>query len=200
MKKFAIVLLALAAVALLGTSALAKGNPLADNEKKINKEFAALVPKDKVKNVDDLYKKWQEVLAGKSDAYILDVRSVPEFQAFHIEGASHIHDGHMYTIPKKIKDPNAEIWVFCRTQHRAAYIAGFLYKYGYKNVYWVGKAADGSPGGMVGWVKRGYPIVNYFFGYADKNGIHYSKPPLKERKGKNFVREFDGQRGEYTAK
>lgn len=200
MKKFAIVLLALAAVAMLGTSALAKGNPLADNEGKINKEFTALVPKDKVKNVDDLYKKWQDVLAGKSDAYILDVRSVPEFQAFHIEGASHIHDGHMYTIPKVIKDPNAEIWVFCRTQHRAAYIAGFLYKYGYKNVYLVGKSADGSPGGMVGWVKRGYPIVNYFFGYADKTGIHYAKPPLKERKGKNFVREFDGQRGEFSAK
>lgn len=200
MKKLAVILFALAALALLSTAAMAKGNPLADNEKKVNKEFAALVPKDKIKNVDDLYKKWQEVLAGKSDAYILDVRSVPEFQAFHIEGSSHIHDGHMYTIPKKIKDPNAEIWVFCRTQARSAYIAGFLYKYGYKNVYWVNKAPDGTAGGITGWVKRGYPVVNYFFGYADKNGIHYSKPPLKERKGKNFIREFDGQRGEYTAK
>lgn len=196
MKKLAVILLAMAIVAVMGTGAIAKGNPLKDNETKVYKEFAKLVPKDKVKNVDDLFKKWQEVLAGKSAAYLLDVRTHPEFDAFHIEGSSHIHAGHMYTIPKKIKDPNAEIWVYCRTQHRSAYVAGFLYKYGYKNVYWVSKAPDGTVGGIVGWVKRGYPIVNYFFGYADKKGIHYSKPPLKERRGKSFVREFMGQRGE----
>jgi len=197
MKKVLSVFLALAFVMSFALiAAAADDSPVVAGEKKVVKEFAAAVPKDKIKNIDDLYKKWEEVIAGKSAAYLLDVRSHPEFDAFHIEGSSHIHAGHMYTIPKAIKDADAEIWVFCRTSHRAKYVAGFLYKYGYKNVYLVDKAADGTDGGLVGWAKRGYPVVNYFFGYADKTGIHYSKPPLKERKGKSFVREFSGQRGE----
>ena len=194
MKKLFSVIMALALVVCFGSLALAADNPLAAGEKKVHGEFLKVLPKDKLKTVDDLYAKWQEVIAGKSAAYLLDVRSHPEFDNFHIEGSCHIHAGHMYTIPKKIKDPNAEIWVFCRTQHRAVYVAGFLYKYGYKNVYTVVKDAKGVSGGIVGWIKKGYPIVNYFFGYADGKGVHYAKPPLKERKGKSFVREFGGQR------
>jgi len=196
MKKVFVAILAVAMVMTFSAVAMAADSPLIAGEKKVHAEFVSVIPKDKIKTVDDLYKKWQEVLGGKSDAYLLDVRTHPEFDAFHVEGSSHIHAGHMYTIPKAIKDANAEIWVFCRTSHRAAYVAGFLYKYGYKNVYFVDKAADGTPGGIVGWVKKGYPIVDYFFGYVDKAGMHYAKPPLKERKGKSFVREFSNQRGE----
>ncbi len=195
MKKVLVMVLAVVLALAFAGFAFAGDSPLKAGEKKVHKGFTALVPKDKHKTVDDLYKKWQEVLAGKSAAYLLDVRTHPEFDAFHIEGSSHIHAGHMYTIPKKIKDPNAEIWVYCRTQKRAGYVAGFLYKYGYKNVFYVVKSKD-AKGGIVGWVKRGYPIVNYYFGYADKTGIHYSKPPLKERKGKSYYREFTKQRGE----
>lgn len=194
MKRVLTIMMALALVVSFAAVAMAGDNPLKAGEKKVHAEFTAMIPKAKLKTVDDLYKKWQEVIAGKSAAYILDVRTHPEFNAFHIEGSSHIHAGHMYTIPKKIKDPNAEIWVFCRTQKRAGYVAGFLYKYGYKNVFYVVKAKDGTSGGIVGWVKRGYPIVNYFFGYADGKGIHYSKPALKERKGKSYYREFTNQR------
>lgn len=196
MKKGLVMVLAVVMALAFACFAFAGDNPLQAAEKKVHKEFTSLIPKDKLVTVDDLYKKWQEVLAGKSAAYLMDVRSHGEFDAFHIEGSSHIHAGHMYTIPKKIKDPNAEIWVYCRTQHRAGYVAGFLYKYGYKNVYMVVKDKDGVSGGIVGWVKKGYPIVNYFFGFADKTGIHYSKPPLKERKGKSYIREFTNQRGE----
>ena len=196
MKKVLVMVLAVVLTLAFAGFAFAGDNPLRAAEKKVHAEFTKLIPKDKYVTVDDLYKKWQEVLAGKSAAYLMDVRSHGEFDAFHIEGSSHIHAGHMYTIPKKIKDPNAEIWVYCRTQHRAGYVAGFLYKYGYKNVYFVVKAKDGTSGGIVGWVKKGYPIVNYWFGYVDKTGMHYSKPPLKERKGKSYVREFTGQRGE----
>lgn len=196
MKKVLVIALAAVLTFAFAGLAVAADNPMKAAEKKVHAEFKAAVPKDKYVTVDDLYKKWQEVLAGKSAAYLLDVRTHPEFDAFHVEGSSHIHAGHMYTIPKKITDPNAEIWVYCRTQKRAGYVAGFLYKYGYKNVYYVAKAKDGTTGGIVGWVKRGYPIVNYYFGYADKTGIHYSKPPLKERKGKSYYREFTKQRGE----
>lgn len=200
MKKLFALLVAVTFVFGIAAVAMAGDNPLAANEKEVWKSYYKEVPKDHLKNIDDLYAKWQEVLAGKSKAILLDVRTHPEFEAFHIEGSSHIHSGHMYTIPGKIKDPNTEIWVYCRTQHRAAYVAGILYKYGYKNVYLVDKAPDGTAGGLVGWVARGYPIVNYFFGYADKTGIHYSKPPLKERNCGNWVREFNGQRGETCAK
>ncbi len=196
MRKIIALIMAMAFVFTLAAVAMA-ANPLKAGEKKVHDEFVNMIPKKMYRTVDDMYKKWQEVLAGKSKAILLDVRTHPEFNAFHIEGSSHIHAGHMYTIPKKIPNPNAEIWVYCRTQHRAGYVAGFLYKYGYKNVYFVHKTKDGTPGGITGWVKRGYPIVNYFFGYADKTGIHYSKPPLHERNCGHYIREFSGQRGEF---
>ncbi|MCA1905161.1 MAG: rhodanese-like domain-containing protein [Desulfarculus sp.] len=197
MKKVAAVFMALAFMfSFAALAAAAEANPLVEGEKAFHKEMASLIPADKLKTVDDLYKKWEEVIAGKSKAILLDVRTHPEFDAFHIEGSSHIHAGHMYTIPKKIKDAEDEIWVFCRTDHRAKYVGGFLYKYGYKNVYVVVKDAQGVEGGIVGWVKKGFPVVNYFFGYADKSGVHYSAPPLKERNCGNYIREFDSQRGE----
>ncbi len=201
MKKVAAVFMALAFMfSFAALAAAAEANPLVDGEKAFHKEMSSLIPADKLKTIDDLYKKWEEVIAGKSKAILLDVRSHPEFDAFHIEGSSHIHAGHMYTIPKKIKDAEAEIWVFCRTDHRAKYVGGFLYKYGYKNVYVVVKDAQGVEGGIVGWVKKGFPVVNYFMGYADKNGVHYSAPPLKERNCGNYIREFDSQRGETCGK
>ncbi|KMY66550.1 hypothetical protein AAU61_15525 [Desulfocarbo indianensis] len=196
MKKVFVAILAVAMVMTFSAVAMAADNPLVDAEKKVHAEYTKMIPKEKYVTIDDLYKKWQEVIAGKSKAILLDVRSHPEFDAFHIEGSSHIHAGHMYTIPKAIKDANAEIWVYCRTQHRAGYVAGFLYKYGYKNVYYVVKDKDGVSGGIVGWVKKGYPIVNYWFGYVDKAGMHYAKPPLQERNCQNFIREFTDQRGE----
>jgi rhodanese-related sulfurtransferase len=127
------------------------------NEKAVHDEFVELVPKDKVISVEQFKKIHDEILAGKRNAYMIDCRTHPEFYAFHIEGSDHIHAGHMYTIPGKIKDPNAEIYAFCRTKHRSFYVAGFLYKYGYKNVHVV-------DGGIVGWVKAGYPVVNQFVG------------------------------------
>lgn len=201
MKKVVAVFMALAFMfSFAALAAAADANPLVDGEKAFHKEISGLIPADKLKTIDDLYKKWEEVIAGKSKAILLDVRTHPEFDAFHVEGSSHIHSGHMYTIPKKIKDAEAEIWVFCRTDHRAKYVGGFLYKYGYKNVYVVVKDAQGVEGGIVGWVKKGYPVVNYFFGYADKSGVHYSAPPLKERNCGNYIREFDSQRGETCGK
>ena len=151
--------LCLAIVLCLGGAglAIAEDNPLRAQEKEINKDFAAAIPADRIIGVEQFYKVYQEVMAGKRKAYLIDVRSHPEFYALHLEGSDHIHAGHMYTIPKKIKDPNAEIYIFCRTAHRAKYVAGFLYKYGYKNVWMY-------DGGIVGWAKAGHPFVNQFTG------------------------------------
>ncbi len=115
------------------------------------------IPADKIKSIDDLYAKWQEVQAGKSDAKILDIRTVSEFEVGHILNASNVDSGHAYGMAKKIKDPAREIWVFCRTKHRATYFVGLLYKYGFTNVYI-------AEGGVKAWAEKGYPLYNRYLG------------------------------------
>jgi len=180
MKKLFFGVLALMFLAGAAGLAFAGDNPLAAEEKRINKSFADLIPADKIIGVDQFFKVYQDVMAGKKKAYLIDVRSHPEFYAFHIEGTDHIHAGHMYTIPKKITDPNAEIYIWCRTSHRAKYVAGFLYKYGYKNVWLYNE-------GVVGWAKAGHPFVNEFAGKFTIN--EYRQSPSKEETSFR-VREF----------
>ncbi len=180
MKK--LILFALIFILFLGTASLtfAKDNPLRAEEKRVNASFAALIPPDKIIDVDRFYQVYQDVMAGKKKAYLIDVRTHPEFYAFHIEGTDHIHAGHMYTIPKKIIDPNAEIYVWCRTSHRAKYTAGFLYKYGYRNVYLFN-------GGILAWAKAGHPFVNQFTGKFKI--LEYRKIPSDAEKSFR-MREF----------
>lgn len=130
---------------------------LMSGEKALLDDFRSVIPKDKFMTVDDLYKKWQEVQSGKSKAIILDIRTEAEFDAGHIIGSNNIDSGHAYGLPKKLKDPNAEIWIFCRTKHRASYFVGMLYKYGYKNVYL-------AEGGIKTWGEKGYPLGNKYLG------------------------------------
>lgn len=130
---------------------------LKSGEEALLNEFRSVIPKDKFKTVDDLYQKWQEVQSGKSKAIILDIRTEAEFDSGHIIGSNNIDSGHAYGLPKKIEDPNTEIWVFCRTKHRASYFVGMLYKYGYKNVYF-------AEGGIKDWAEKGYPLGNKYLG------------------------------------
>ena len=149
----------------------------ADEEKKVFEELSALIPKDRVVTVDDLYKKWQEVQEKKSSAVIIDIRTHDEFDTGHLLGSSNIDPGHAYTIPASIPDAEAEIWVFCRTQHRATYFTSFLYRYGYKNVYLV-------KGGIAAWAEKGYPLFNEYLG--EIKDVKYSKrlkEDFKERQG-----------------
>lgn len=180
MRKFLVIAVALLFV--LGTVGLvgASDNPLVDAEKAVHKQFEAAIPPDRIIGVNEFKKIYDDVMAGKRKAYLIDIRTHPEFYAFHIEGTDHIHAGHMYTIPKKIKDPNAEIVVWCRTGHRARYVAGFLYKYGYKNVWMF-------DGGVVAWAKAGYPFVNEFTGKFIIT--EYRKSPSKEETSYR-IREF----------
>ncbi|MCI5118059.1 MAG: rhodanese-like domain-containing protein [Candidatus Electrothrix sp. LOE1_4_5] len=135
------------------------------------KELRAAIPKDKIKNVDDLYAKWQEIQNGKSKAVIIDVRTEAEFDTGHILNSSNVDSGHAYGLYKKIQDPNAEIWVTCRTKHRASYFVGMLYKYGYTNVYI-------AEGGIKAWAEKGYPLANKYLGTIKV--IDYKKK-LKEQ-------------------
>ncbi len=173
MKKLVGIVVALGVLFLFSSSVWSgkTATPLKANEKKIWLGFKNSIPKDKWITAKQFHKVWQEILAGKRKAYMIDVRTDSEFNAFHIEGTDHIQAGHWYIIPKKIKDPNAEIYIFCRTKHRAVYVTGFLYKCGYKNVYIV-------DGGVLAWAKAGYPFVNRFTG--EFKLLRYRKSPSKK--------------------
>lgn len=154
-------------------------DPVAGEKKVWTEEFHNIIPKDTFIGLDQFKKVWEEVLAGKRKAYVLDVRTHPEFYAFHIEGSDHISAGEMFTIPKKIPDPKAEIYVFCRNGYRANYVTGFLIKYGYKNI----RLFDG---GVIGWAKAGLPFVNQFMG---RFVITEYSTDFREE-GKYRIREF----------
>ena len=148
-----------------------------DEEKKVFAELSALIPKDRVASVDDLYKKWQEVQEKKSTAVILDIRSGVEFYAGHLLGSNNIAAGNPYLVPKTWPDPNTELWVFCRTKHRATYFTSFLYRYGYKNVYLV-------DGGIAGWAEKGYPLFSKDFG--EIKVLKYNKELAEEYEARQF--------------
>lgn len=135
----------------------AQATDLKAGEGKVLQELRAAIPANKFKTVDDLYAKWQEVQAGKSKAIIIDIRTEAEFDAGHIIGSNNVDSGHAYALHKKIKDADAEIWIFCRTKHRASYFVGHLYKYGYTNVYF-------AEGGIKAWAEKGYPLGNKYLG------------------------------------
>lgn len=126
-------------------------------EKAMYEEMRKLIPQDRIKTTDDLYKKWQEIQTGQSKAVIIDLRTEAEFDNGHIKDSNNVDSGHAYSVPGRWPDHETEMWVFCRTQHRSSYFAGMLYKYGYKNVYLVEK-------GIVGWAEKGYPLVNKYLG------------------------------------
>lgn len=120
-------------------------------------EMQQLIPPDRRKGVDDLYRQWLDIEAGKSKAVIIDLRTEAEFNSGHIKNSNNIDSGHAYTMPDKWTDPETEIWILCRTTHRATYFVGSLYKYGYKNVFLV-------ENGIVGWAEKGYPLFNTYLG------------------------------------
>ena len=136
---------------------LSSATDLKAGEKAVYDDLRSGIPSEKFKTVDDLYKKWQEVQSGKSKAIILDIRTEEEFNNGHILGSNNVDSGHSYVLAKKMKNPDAEMWVFCRTKHRASYFVGMLYKYGFKNVYI-------AEGGIKGWAEKGYPLVNKYLG------------------------------------
>lgn len=130
---------------------------LKSGEKAIFQEMRANIFKENIKTTDDLYRKWQEVQAGSSKAVLIDLRTQAEFESGHIKDSNNVDSGHAYTMPDKWPDPETELWVYCRTTHRATYFVGTLYRYGYKNVFLV-------ENGIVQWAEKGYPLVNTYLG------------------------------------
>jgi len=167
------------------TCGAAEAVDLLANEKKIFAEFNRDFPADRILSVAQFKTIVDEVNAGERQAYLLDLRSSNEFYTFHIEGADNIHAGHVYTIPRYISDPEAEIYIYCRTSHRAFYVAHFLQQYGYRNLRIV-------KGGMVAWIKAGYPVVNQYMGKFVASFADFDRDYSFDYKetGKYRVREF----------
>jgi len=138
---------------------------LGENEKKAWEKAASAFSADRQLNVQQFKALYEKVMAGQEDAYLVDLRTHPEFYAAHIPGTDHIHAGHMYTFPKKIKDKDAKIVLWCRTHKRGAYVGQRLIQYGYTNVWWY-------KDGIVGWINAGYPLCNKFVGLFKVTDYH----------------------------
>jgi len=183
-----IFILSLVMVFALGAVGLAFADDsemLQAGEKKSWQKAVASVPAERQMNLEQFKKLYDDVIAGKEKAYLIDTRTHPEFYAFHIPYTDHIHSGHMYTFPKLIKDKDAKIVVWCRTFKRQAYVAEKLVEYGYTNV-WTYKE------GIVGWIKAGYPVSNQFVGVFKVTEYHKQFTEIDKKTGKPMwrVREF----------
>jgi rhodanese-related sulfurtransferase len=178
MKRNIGIVLVLAMITVFSTFALARAD-VTKGEKEFYEGIKKQIPPDRIKNVDDLYKVWQDVQAGKSKAILIDVRTQPEFEAGHIEGTNLVTLTHVYTMPRHFPDPNAEYWIWCRTANRTIYFSWLMQQYGYKNV-------NAVVGGVVEWMKKGYPLVNRFMG---RFKVEEYGHPFKE-KGPAQYREF----------
>jgi rhodanese-related sulfurtransferase len=186
MKRLFVFALALAfAVGMAGFALAGGDNPLVAKEKEVYKKACSAVPKDHQIKLAQFKELYDKVMAGKEKAYLVDVRTHPEFYAFHIPYTNHIHAGHMYTFPKKIKDKNAKIVVWCRTHKRQCYVAEKLVQYGYTNVW---TFTDG----IVGWLKAGYPVCNEFAGIFKITEYHKRFSEMDKKTGKPMwqIREF----------
>jgi rhodanese-related sulfurtransferase len=192
MKRFLTIILTLGLIFSFSAIAMAADDSeaLQAKEKEIWQEWCNKIPKERIIGIAEFKKLYDRVMAGEEDAYLIDTRTHPEFYAGHIPGTNHVHSGHMYTIPKKIKDRNAKIVVWCRTKKRQCYVGGFLSMYGYTNVWLYNE-------GIVGWIKAGYPLCNQFMGifkvieyHKYFTGVYKKGPKAGQEKDPFTIREF----------
>ncbi len=154
-------------------------------EKKAWSKACSAIPAERQLDVAQFKKLYDDVMAGKDKAYLIDTRTHPEFYAFHIPYTDHIHSGHMYTFPKKIKDKNAKIVIWCRTYKRQCYVGEKLVEYGYTNVWLYNE-------GIVGWIKAGHLVCNQFAGLFKVTEYHKFFMEQDKETGKPLyrIREF----------
>jgi len=85
---------------------------------------------------------------------LIDVRGKDEFDAGHFKGATWLDRGVVeFTLARTLRDPNAEIIVYCLKGNRSALVVKALKRMGYKNVK--------SHIGLEYWVNAGLPIYNF---------------------------------------
>lgn len=85
---------------------------------------------------------------------LLDVRTREEYDAGHLKGATWIDRGLFeYTLARSVRDPGAEIVVYCKKGNRSGMAVKALKHLGYQNVK--------AHAGFDAWVKAGLPFHNF---------------------------------------
>ena len=95
----------------------------------------------------------QEIIRQTSDLIILDVRTLAEFTAGHIEGAINI-DFYKRDFRTRIKglDRNRPYFIYCRSGNRSNKTYGFMERAGFKAILHL-------DGGINSWARAGLPLV-----------------------------------------
>jgi rhodanese-related sulfurtransferase len=87
----------------------------------------------------------------RSDLYLLDVRTLGEYQKTRLEGARLIpidqFAKRLSEVPK-----NRPILVYCAVGSRSAQVVNYLARKGYPEIY-------NLSGGIYAWAQKGYPIL-----------------------------------------
>jgi phage shock protein E len=99
---------------------------------------------------DDLLKR----IDANPKLILLDVRTKDEYDAGHLKGATWLERGVAeFTLARTLRDPNAEIVVYCKGGNRSGLVVKALKRVGYKNV----KAHVGFDK----WAEAGLSFYNY---------------------------------------
>lgn len=95
-----------------------------------------------------------ERMAKNPKLVLLDVRTADEYQAGHIKGAEWMERGIVeFRMARMIRDPDAEIIVYCKKGNRSGLVLKALKEMGYTNVR--------AHVGFDEWVKSGRTFQNY---------------------------------------
>lgn len=85
---------------------------------------------------------------------LIDVRGKDEYDAGHLKGATWIDRGVVeFTLARTLRDPDAEIVIYCLKGNRSALVVKTLKRMGYKNVK--------SHVGLEFWINAGLPVYNF---------------------------------------
>ncbi len=87
---------------------------------------------------------------GRGELFLLDVREPAEWQAGHIDGATHIPMGHLGVRQEELP-ADQPILCICRSGQRSAAVTGALEQAGYD--------AENLEGGLLAWVEARLPLV-----------------------------------------
>lgn len=99
-------------------------------------------------------REFKKIMDSGERFVLLDVRTAEEYEAAHLPGAVNIDRGLLeWAVPRKIKDTDTKIYVYCRTGARAAFAAQRLIEMGYKHTVNIYDA-------FRGWVEAGFPVYN----------------------------------------
>ena len=149
-KRISIILMTVVALFALQGLALA-GEPIDAIKANIKKSVGAVkaeVPSVTVEEFMNIIK------ADKEFFEIIDVREPDEYAAGYIAGAVLAPRGKAeWMIPGKVKDPNTQIYIYCKAGSRGALVVKMLLDAGYTKV-------TNVTGGFKAWAKAGYAFYN----------------------------------------